>query len=818
VHAPIAQQENRRRGIKLDSADSFGTWLRRCRLLMGLTHAELAERAHCSASALRKIERDERRPSHGLAERLAACLQIPVDERAGFVAVARGVRRVERLRSIDAVPRTVTAATAAPSHNLPSQLTSFVGRQNELNELRRLLGVTRLLTLTGAGGIGKTRLALRLGTDAAANFPDGVCWLDLAALTDPALVTSAAAAALGLVERSTRSADDMLVDYLRPRTLLLLMDNCEHMVEACVALAQRLLGAAPNLSILATSRESLQVAGEIAWAVPPLSAPGQRRQSHSEAATLSQFEAVRLFVERAQFAQPTFALTDTNAPAVALVCQQLDGIPLALELAAARVKLMSAEELADRLADRLGLLAGGNRTAPARHRTFRAVIDWSYEQLSDRERLLLERLSVFAGGWSLEAAEAICHGAGLERDEVLDLLAQLVERSLVLVEPAVGGQSRCRLLTTIRQYAFERLEQSGDVARLRDRHRDWFLSLAQLGDTQLRGPDPSLWLARLELEHDNLRAALEWSLANREGGAALRLAGALSLFWGQRGYLREGLRWLDAALAAGGDADAKTRALALHGAGSLAWRLGDNTRSCELLHLSLNLRREAAVPLDLARTLAMLGVVYSAQRGPGDLDRARACFAESLPLARAIGDLEMITHNLNALGEIARQRGNLAEARDCYMQAREASARLGETVAAVILLNLGLVTFAQGDVHAAREYFEQSIAHYRTFDEPGGLAACLDGLAGVRAVCGDPVCAVQLLGAADALRKRIDEPIQPTDSADHERFMAAARSGLDEATFLAAWAVGARLTPEQATALALAPGPSHAVPAPRSLS
>jgi non-specific serine/threonine protein kinase len=698
------------------------------------------------------------------------------------------------------------AASAAPRHDLPLPLTSFIGRERELTELRRLLGTTRLLTLTGAGGIGKTRLALQFGAEAAPGFPDGVCWLDLATVTDPALVVPAAASAFGLVEGPGRPAADLLVEHLRPRTLLLLIDNCEHVVDACAALARSLLGAAPRLRILATSRESLRMAGEIAWPVPPLSAPGQRGPVPPGAQALSQFEAVRLFVERAKFAQPAFALTDANAPAVARICQQVDGIPLALELAAARIGLMTAEQVASRLADRFRVLAGGGRGVAARHRTLEAAIDWSYEHLAGREQQLLQRLSVFAGGWSLEAAEAICAGAAIDRGDVLDLLSQLVDKSLVIVEPAVGGQARYRLLAPIRQYGAERLQQAGDDAALRDRHRDWFLALAEQGDVALRGREPHAGLERFEAEHDNLRAALEWSLAN-EGGAeaGLRLAGATCLFWGRCGHLREGLFWLDAALAAARDAPARARALAQHGAGSLAWRLGDNARACELLTESLGLRRALAIPLDLARTLSMLGVVYSAQRGPGDLERARACFAESLPLARRIDDREMITHSLNGLGEIARVQGNLAEARDCYTQALDASRTLGDSTAAVILLNLGLVAFAQGDGQAARASFEQSLARYRTLGEPGSLAACLDGLAGSRALGGEATRAAQLLGAADAARASIGEPIQPTDRADHDRFVAAARGRLDDASFARAWAEGARMTLDQAIELALAP-------------
>ncbi|HEY7461690.1 MAG TPA: adenylate/guanylate cyclase domain-containing protein, partial [Gemmatimonadota bacterium] len=333
------------------------------------------------------------------------------------------------LRSLEAVP-----------HNLPLQLTSFVGRERELDLLRGQLSGARLLTLTGPAGSGKTRLALQLAAEVLEHYPDGIWFLDLAALTDPALVAQTAASALGLKEQTARSPLDVLADHLKSRRLLLVLDNCEHLIGACAALAERLLRAGPDVRILATSRESLSVAGEVAWPLPPLATPDPRRlPEYQPADALTQYEAVRLFIDRALLVQPTFAVTNANAPAVAQVCQQLEGIPLAIELAAARVKVMTVEQIAARLSDRFRLLTGGGRMATARHQTLRAAIDWSYDLLSEPERLLLRRLSVFAGGWTLEAAEAVCAGEGIEGWEVLDLQTHLVDKSLVLVEADVGG-------------------------------------------------------------------------------------------------------------------------------------------------------------------------------------------------------------------------------------------------------------------------------------------------------------------------------------------------------------------------------------------
>lgn len=689
-------------------------------------------------------------------------------------------------------------------------LTSFVGRERELVELRRLLATTRLLTLTGAGGSGKSRLALQLAATASSSEAShGVAFVDLASLADPALIAPSAAQALGLAEQPGRDPIDALAEHLRARTVLLVLDNCEHLIDACADLLQRLLGASTTLRVVATSRESLGVAGEIAWPVPALSLPAP---DDTSAAALLRCEAARLFVERARFARPAFDLTDSNAPAVARLCRQLDGMPLALELAAARVRLLPVEQIAERLGERFALLGGTQRGVPARHRTLRAAIDWSYEQLPAHEQTLWRCLSVFAGGFGLDAVQAV---GALTPGEALERLSRLVDKSLVIAESAGGGQARFRLLMTMREYALERLGEAQETALVRDRHLDWCLSLAERGDAELRGARPQRWIEQLDLEHDNLRAALEWALAGHQS-SALRLAGSLGLFWGLRRHLREGASWLDTALAADadaappaaddakGDSGAAARALALHGAGALAWRLGEFVRAAALLEQSLVLRREGDSPFELSRTLSMLGVVYSARRASADLDRARAVLGESLQIQRTLGQTWMSAHTLNALGEIARLSGDLASARESYTQALEASGGSSDSRSAGILLNLGLVAFAQDDLAAARGFFDRSLALAHALGEPGGMAACLDGLAGVHAVGGDTQRAARLLGAADALRESIGEPVQPTDRADHERFVAAARDRLDADTFAAAHTAGTRLAIDEAIGLALA--------------
>ena len=410
----------------------------------------------------------------------------------------------------------------SPKHNLPSQLTSFIGREKEIAEIRRLLsplsraeeageglGVrARLLTLTGAGGSGKTRLALQAAAQLLDAFPDGVWFIELAPLSDPALVPQSLLSTLGLIEQAGRSALAILTDFLQPKRALLVLDNCEHLIQACAQLAETLLRTCPTLYILATSREALGIAGETPYLVPTLTTPDP---THANLDTLPQYEAVRLFVERAQTAWPGFALTNDNTPAVAQVCHQLDGIPLAIELAAARVKALRVEQIAARLTerDRFRLLISGTRTALSRHQTLQALIDWSHDLLSEPERALLRRLAVFAGGWTLEAAEAVCVGDGIEADKVLHLMTQLVNKSLILAEREQGKEARYHILETIRQYASERLLKAGEGEQLRSRHLDFFLRWAERVEPDVRGPQQLKWLDQFEIENDNLRAALE---------------------------------------------------------------------------------------------------------------------------------------------------------------------------------------------------------------------------------------------------------------------------------------------------------------------
>ena len=415
-------------------------------------------------------------------------------------------RRLRTVESVEAEP--APRIPERPAHNLPLEFSSFVGREKELAEVKRLLESTRLLTLTGSGGCGKTRLALAAASELVEGFEDGVWLVELASLADPSLVPQSVAFTLGIREQPGRSPTEALSDYLGSRKVLLLLDNCEHLVEACAELAEALLHSCPELRVLATSREALGITGEVAWLVPSLSLPDLRRLPAVEG--LPRYESARLFVERAAV-KPTFALTEQNAVAVTQVCYRLDGIPLAIELAAARAKVLPVEQIADRLNDSFRLLAAGSRTAMPRHRTLHATMDWSRELLSWAERSLFHRLSVFAGGFSLEAAESVCIGGDVERDEVLGLLSRLVDKSLVVAREE-DGETRYRLLETIRQYGREKLDGSEEESEAGRRHAGFFVGLAEKAERELNGPDQARWLTRLETEHDNIRAALSWSL------------------------------------------------------------------------------------------------------------------------------------------------------------------------------------------------------------------------------------------------------------------------------------------------------------------
>lgn len=704
-----------------------------------------------------------------------------------------------------------TGGAGTTRHNLPLALSSFIGRERELVEIKRHLTMTRLLTLTGTGGAGKTRLAIEVAGGLAATFPGGAWLVELAPLPDPELVPRAVAAALGLREEPGRPLVSTLLDDLRSRNLMLILDNCEHLIEATARLAEALLSSCPGLRVLATSREPLGVTGEVCWPVRPLSVPAADHRHAVE--SLAGYESVRLFVERTRSRLPGFELTGANSRSVAEVCRKLEGIPLAIELATARMAVLAVEQVADRLDDSLGLLTGGVRTADPRHQTLRAALDWSYEPLSGTERALFRRLSVFAGGWTFEAAEAVGAGDGIE-DGVLDLLGRLVSKSLVTVQAGRPGAVRYGMLEPVRQYAHEKLEQSGEAEEAHRRHAAFFLALAEGAEPELLGPHPVPGLERLAEEHDNFRAALSWALdapgAEDRVELGLRIAVALARFWGVHG-VGEGRGWLEKGLSRNG-APAPVRAKALNEAGWLSLFQGDQDMAVEMLEESRSLFEALGDRRGAATALANLGFAVAHRCESGRLAVLREKAGELLgePL-----DPRTRAHLLNFLALAALEAGDDEQAISLAGTGLELYRRLEDAQGiAISLAALGMAALKAGDPARASGYFEEVLRMLRRMGDKMGIAYCLLGLGGVAGEQARPDRAARLWGAAESLREAIGMGLSPFDRSQtrYEERLSAAYSLMDEESWEAAWSEGRAMSPEEAIEYALSE--EEAVPAP----
>lgn len=637
--------------------------------------------------------------------------------------------------------------------------TSFLGRTHELSDLGELLEGDRLITLMGPPGVGKSRLALELARARAGRFPDGAALVDLVPISDRALLPGGLASALGVPETPGVSLTDSVAGHLRSRRLLLLLDNCEHLLGACAELAELLLGAAPELSILATSREALAVPGESVWRVPPLPAPDGDEETLPE--VLLQYPAVRLFVERARAVQPAFTLNAHIAGAVGEISRRLDGLPLALELAATGVEYLTPAEIARRLDDHSRLLATGGRGARSRHQTLQTALDWSHDLLPEAERLLLARLSVFIGDFCLEDVEGVCAGGGVKAANVAALLSRLVSKSLVAADTASGSEVRYRLLETIRAYAGERLEDVGDVSLLRDRHARFYLGLAERAEPELVGPEEARWLKRLDRERANLRAAIDWSLGHGETERALRLAGALVLFWRVRCYFSEGRDCLRAVISASGGAAAGRRAKALWGEGFLTMMAGDPEGATTALEQSLTCFRELGDSQGCARALLILGNQRQSLR---DRTGVLALMEESARLAREVGDHWCLAHALGVAGLENQARGELSAARplleECLSVARTAGDKQGMSFG---LIGLGSVAADQGDYGAAEDVLEEAVVITRELGEDYARAEAVRQLGELALGRGDYARAHELVNEALALA--LLPEVAPSDSA-----------------------------------------------------
>jgi predicted ATPase/DNA-binding XRE family transcriptional regulator len=795
-------------------AVAFGATLRRHRIAAGLTQEELAERAGLSTRGIQDLERGARRSPHATTiRRLSEALgQLDPDGLAGLeppLAIGRAASQ-------------------------PIALSSVVGREQDLRAVMAWLRRARLVTLTGPGGIGKTRLSLEVAAALAQDYEDGVWLAELGSLSDGRLVVPCVAAALGIREQFLRPLVDTLSDSLVDRSLLLVLDNCEHVLDDSVALLDRLLRSSPMLRVLATSREPLRVEGEAVWRVPPLRVPDLDQVITHE--ILIDHGATRLFLDRAQPLVPSLALDSSALRAVAVVCHRLDGVPLAIELAAARTQTFTIEHIAQRLDDALRLLRDGGRTAPARQRTLRAAIDWSYGLLSEAEKLLLERLSIFAAGFSLDAAETVTAGGALAPADVLELLGNLVDKSLVVAQPGTDGTIRYRLQEVLHQFGHERLAERAQVEldALHERHARYFLNLVELAEPRALGDQRRAWLDRLELELDNFRAARHWFVRRADAEAAQRLCACLYRLLVYRGHASEGRASLLEALALDGGSPA-TRAKALHFLGSLAWTQADYAAAVGYQQEGLKLRRQIGDRTGIAWSLAALGIVATMRNEfdvgkalleeaclisrptddryvlglslslsaltdylSGDFDEALAVAHEALEVAHTSGFASVRCMALTTIGCVGYQHGDQVGATHALEEALATAEALGEAFLIVrAALNLAVLASDGGDTVRARSLLAESIGLAQGLGNHHHVAQSLEGVARFAAQRSDAGAAARFTGAAAAIRASIGAPLSPTERILLERWLG--RLGAPSGAF----DEGRRWSAEQAAARAL---------------
>jgi predicted ATPase/class 3 adenylate cyclase len=746
-------------------------------------------------------------------------------------------------------------------HNLPAQMTSFIGREKEIQDVKQALNTYRLVTLTGSGGVGKSRLGLQVGMQSLADFSDGVWLVELAAVTDPALILSTFLSIFNLREDTHRNALDLLTDHLREKNILLLLDNCEHLIDACAQVSASLLQSCSNLRILASSREPLGISGEFTYRVPSLHIPDMGNLPPLD--QLAKTDSIRLFLERAVAAKPDFALTQGNASSLVQICSRLDGIPLAIELAASRVKVLSPEQIAARLDDRFRLLTGGSRAALPRQQTLRATIDWSYSLLSDAEKLLFRRLAVFAGGWTLEAAESVCgieqspayyfaakKGITVDRFDVLDLLTRLVDKSLIFMEETAVG-IRYHRLETIRQYSRERFFETDEVETVLDRHLAYFVQFSEQVDEKLKGSDELEWQSRMATEQDNLRTALDWGL-NKNPDSALRIAGAANLFWTASGYSAEGFRWTQKALeqvdksplSSGTSVEQRliARAKALRGLTRLYLSLGDNAKAKQAAEESVALYRQSQDRRGLAFALVVLAYPLEFL---GLRNQAEAALHESYSIAQGEEDVYCICRSLNRLARVVVQlyedpalsqqyvEQALRLAREAGLRSQEAQAseilgfiaihkneydtarayliesmRLYEQIGSTFNVTLEKSNLAHlerklGNYADALEYYRQTIPVFRDIGQTGAVAHQLECFGFIALAQNQNERAVHLFAAANALRERSGTPMTPDEQSYFDEQLNRLREQMDSLLFRSSWRKGRGLKMEQAIELAI---------------
>ena len=723
--------------------------------------------------------------------------------------------------------------------NLPEESSSFVGRVDETAEVERLLAESRLVTVTGSGGCGKTRLALHVAGRVAADFPDGVWHIELASVSEPELLPQTLGATLGVQESSEVDVVGAILQHLRPLRVLIVLDNLEHLIGAAASLCEAILRSAPEAKFLTTSREALGIPGEVSFRVPSLGLPAVGADQAE--GDWEHYDALLLFAERARMVDPRFVLGPDTGPHVAKICRRLDGVPLAIELAAARVSVLTVAQIADRLDDRFRLLTGGRRTALPRQQTLRATIDWSYSLLSEPERLLFRRLSVFHGGWSLEAAEAICADDKLAATDVLDLTGRLVDKSMIF-KTEDGGEGIFRRLETIRQYALEKLVDSSETEQIRARHAAWYADLADEHAAQLLRLESLSGMIPLDRELDNFRGALEWALEQRPD-IGLRLAGALGHYWEVRGLWREGREMIARALETAGEpmpaggsnalywqgllayrqgsldearlsmerseeacrttGDRAGIARALNGLGLVSWSAGQYPEAESFLEQALEIRRDLGQTREVAGTLSNLGILASSE---GDFDRSRRLQAESLAYFREAGDAIGTATAANNLGLEVERAGDLERAIELFEESIAASRAIGaQGTLAYSISSLAHALAGLGRLGEAQARHAESLRLFWELGDRRGVAYALEGLGHTAIAEGDPRLAALLLGSATGLRIRLSAPLDPRETEELGRDQKSVEEALGPEDFAQSWAEGETMRLEEVVALALRP-------------
>jgi predicted ATPase/transcriptional regulator with XRE-family HTH domain len=816
----------------MNGTTSFGEWLKQRRKALDLTQQELGRCAGCSLATVLKLEADERRPSRQLAELLLRCLEVPHDEVPTLMRLARVKSDTNGHAEPDLAPtpmptrnvtKTAPLAIQNPKspNNLPAQLTRLIGREQAVEEISDYLlndGI-RLLTLTGPPGIGKTRLGLQVATQMLDYFRDGVFFVALASLREPDLVASTIVQTLGGKDEADQSPSARLARMLQDKQILLLLDNFEQFLgpelrkqeapnsSAAAPLVVRLLEECPRLKVLVTSREVLHVRGEQQYTVSPLALPDSGVLPSVE--TFSHYPAIALFVDRARTVNPEFALTEENAKVVAAICARLDGLPLAIELVAARSKMLSPSALLARLTAGSGtltslrLLTGGAHDLPIRHQTLRAAIDWSYDLLDKEEKLLFTRLGVFTGGFTLTAVEAICNAHGELGEDVVDVVDSLLNKSLVRVGEQGEGEvePRFSMLETIHEYALERLTGGGELEQLQGLHVKYYLDLAEAAAAHLAGPEQTLWLNRLDCDYDNLRAAISQALLRGDAEIAARLGGALLRYWMARSHFSEGRKWIERVLAQRENIPPLPLAKLLNGAAILASIQGDHEHASWLNEQGLEMYRASGDKSGIANSLNNLGILA---RHNGEFEQALLFFEESLTLCKELQDENRVAMLLGNLGVTTLDKGDIGRAELLLKESLALCRELGNKRGMVTALGkLAEVAQHRRDYEHMRSLYVEFVALLDEIGDNLSIINVIKGCAAAELAEGRPEYAASLLGAVEALIAASDAPMQPVDQVRFNSMVDDVRSQLDAAHFAETWSRGQEMSANQAMALAL---------------